>query len=658
MNTRRWLAAMALGYCAAIAASRPAAAQTVDLTKLSLEDLLNTEITSVSRKEQTLSRTAAAVYVISDEDIRRSGAKTIPDLLRMVPGLFVAQIDATTWAITARGFNGLFANKLLVLIDGRSVYTPMFGGVHWEMQNLPLSDIERIEVIRGPGGTLWGANAVNGVINVITKTSEATQGGRVFGTFGVEQRGAVEARYGGRVGEGMHYRLYGKHSNRGSNASLEDFADPDGSSVNLGGMRIDWGGSVHSMTLQGSAQDGRGRHIDSMTVVAPPWEVVGVDDTRFTEGNVTFSWTRSSSSRSETGVQAYYEDYTRRNWQIGERWRTIDIDTRQRKALGRRHELVAGFGYRHSSTSIVNGSDVAFYPPTERSHLFTAFVQDELEVTDALRVTPGSKFEHNSFTGVEAQPSLRMTWAPTTRHSVWAAASRAVRTPTKVDRGVEVLASASPGFGGVPIAILIEGNPDLEAENLRALEAGYRVQMGRVSLDVTAFRNDYSDLKGTVRGAMRLQTNNGSLVRVIPLRFQNLLATSTHGAEATANWRPVEALTVTGSYAWLEVARPSGDRGVDDAPAPEHQFQVHSYLRLPANLELTGTLQRVAAVTALDIAGYTRVDARLGWPLRSMELAAGMRNLFHAGDVEFRDGTGMATAPIRAGAFGELSWRF
>lgn len=666
---RRWARTAAIGLWAVAAITLPATAQTADLTKLSLEDLLNTEITSVSRKEQTLSRTAAAVYVITDEDIRRSGAKTIPDLLRMVPGFNVAQIDATNWAVTSRGFNGVYSNKLLVLIDGRSVYGLLFAGVYWEMQNLRLDDIQRIEVVRGPGGSLWGTNAVNGIVNIITKPADDTQGGLAKIAGGGVQRGAGELRYGGRLGDSTYYRLYGKYSARGTGNSIERFENPDDGSVRLGGVRLDWRGEVDRVSVHGSVQDGEAGEVRAITLLSAPWAAVVKQDSAFTDGHALVSWTRSASSRVETGVQASYQNYVRHqdfrevDSFFSEHWRIFDVEARQRRALGARHELVAGAGYRLWSAAIVNTPHVAFTPAHERSFLVTGFLQDEIELRRNLWFTPGVKLEHNEFTGLEVQPSARATWSPVRGNAFWAAVSRSVRTPVKKDLGLRVPVAALPGTGGMPMLITIEGDPANDSETLQAFEAGYRVQLGRASLDVTTFRNEYGNLIGSQARAPAPGTFDDRLFFLLPVRLTDGLSAHTYGAEAAATWQPIDRWRMSLSSSLLKTAvhTTGGDIVLDDtanAAVPERQLSLRSYIDLPGDVEASLLLHRVGAVPSGPKA-YTSANARVAWrPRPVVEVAFGAENLFHNGAREIVESAGLRSVPTRTTVFGEVALRF
>ncbi len=635
---------LVLGAC--LLAPHRVLAQEADLTQMSLADLLNIEVTSVSRKEQPLSRTAAAVHVITQEDIRRSGARTLADLLRMAPGFTVAQIDSNSWAVGSRGFSALYARQLLVLIDGRSVYTPLFAGVHWEMQNLLLEDIERIEVIRGPGGTLWGANAVNGVVNVITKSAASTHGGLVHAATSGSRGTDGSARYGAALGDAVDFRVFGRAIRRES-AAFAGFDAPDRGAIEVGGGRLDWRRSdIETLSVQASAQRG-----DLTGILATPAGFL-VDDGGFKEANVVVSWTRTPSSRSDTGVQFYFDDYSPVS---GNSWRIADVDARHRQALGRRHELVFGAGFR-------GWEDVRqeYSPSRERLRLMHAFVQDEIELAKGLFLTPGSKFEHNDYTGFEFQPSLRLLWHPAAQHTLWGAASRAVRTPSRANRAANDVFHA-PQANGIPLRVEITGNPAIESERLRALEAGYRVQFGTVSVDVAAFRNAYDRLQ-SAEPVMTLPPEPG----LLRLQMGNGLEGKTAGIEVAGTWVPSPRIRFVGTYARLalEVVNSPGSydflsRATENASAPQQQAHGRAYVDLPGHLEASAFVWRVGGIDGIHVEPFTRLDLNLGWRgVRGLDLSLGVQNLLRSDAPEFVDVTGAQSLPRIAQVVGQAVWRF
>jgi iron complex outermembrane receptor protein len=424
----------------------PAAAKEIvaDLTELSIEDLMKIEITSVSKKAQKVSDAAAAVFVITQEDIRRSGATSIADALRMAPGLEVARIDANKWAVTARGINNYLTNKLLVLMDGRSVYQPLFAGVYWNLQDTLLEDIERIEVIRGPGATLWGANAVNGVINIITKTAKETEGGLFTAGGGTNEKGFGGLRYGAKVGEESYLRAYGKYFNRGAFPNVTGVGSSGAWDSGSGGFRLDSDFSPDSsLTLQGDIAQGYIDDISERTVLTPPYLKTFTGST-FSTANLLTRWKRKISATSDLSLQLYYDYSNNRAPDMREIRNTVDVDLQHRFALGARHDIVWGLGYRNTRGDFSADSLVTLDPSRRGDELFSGFVQDDIVlVPDRLHLILGSKLEHNDYTGVEVQPSGRLIWTPDERHTFWGAISRAVRTPSWVETD-----------GRVPSAIL------------------------------------------------------------------------------------------------------------------------------------------------------------------------------------------------------------
>ncbi|HEX2099678.1 MAG TPA: TonB-dependent receptor plug domain-containing protein, partial [Candidatus Synoicihabitans sp.] len=393
-----------------------------ELKKLSLEELLNLEVVSVSRKRERAAAVAAAVHVITEEDIRRSGSRSIPEALRLAPNLQVAQSSSRNWAISARGFNASFSNKLLVLMDGRSVYTPLYSGVFWDAQDTLLEDLDRIEVISGPGATVWGANAVNGVINVITKSARETHGLLLTGGGGDEERAFAGVRYGGRAGPDLHFRVYAKAFERDDVTTMSGTDERDGWQHAQGGFRVDWEpGFDDVLTVQGDLYDGRG-------------EQGARADIEHSGGNLLARWTRRFSENEEFRIQTYY-DRTERlvPSDFGDELDTLDVDAQYGRDVGERHHVIVGAGYRFTRNRVQNLSSAVFLPPILNRRLYSAFIQDEISFSDPrLKMALGAKFEHNDYTGFEIQPGWRASWS-TGDHAFWAAVSRAVRTPSRFD---------------------------------------------------------------------------------------------------------------------------------------------------------------------------------------------------------------------------------
>ncbi len=500
-----------------------------DLGSLSIEDLMELEVTSVSKHAQPLSEAAAAVYVLTGEEIRRSGMTTIPEALRMVPGLAVARIDASRWSVTARGFSSQFANKLLVLIDGRSVYTPLFSGVFWDVQDVMMEDIDRIEVVRGPGGTLWGANAVNGVINIITKRADETQGLLTSAGMGSQEEGFGSVRYGMAVGEDIHIRSYVKYFKR------DDFDSSSGGSANdrwdmvRGGFRMDWDVTPDDLvTFQGDYYDGE---THSTLLSGAP------DSDDLSGGNILTRWSHSFSEVSDMSAQLYFDRTERKLSLIEDTLNTLDLEFQHRFQMSAIHDVVWGAGYRLSVDEIENTAAVGFSPEDRTDNLASAFVQNEFRfLEDSLHLILGSKFEYNEYTDFEFQPNLRVLWQPDTSQSVWGAVSRAVRTPSRADDGVSFF-STSPVPG---VFNTFSGNDDFESEDLLAFEIGYRAQpVERFSIDATAYFNLYDDLRSTeILGPPAPLPSPpfplGSVV--VPLGLDNKVDAEAYGIEVSANW--------------------------------------------------------------------------------------------------------------------------
>lgn len=648
-------------------AQKPAA----DLTTTSLEDLMNIEVTSVSKKEEKLFQTAAAVYVITQEEIRRSGLTSIPELLRLVPGLEVARIDGTKWAISARGFNGRLASKLLVLIDGRSVYSPETSGVYWEVQDLLLEDIERIEVIRGPGGTLWGANAVNGVINIITKRTPGTLGGSVTAGTGSEEGAFGSFRYGATLGDNASYRVFGKYFNRSELVDASGRGANDGQQLERGGGRIEWQPTERDeLTLEGATYRTNLRENPTSVSPANPFAPFANRDVEFSGGYIMGRWARASSETSDIALQVYYDRFSRRFFDLATNIDTFDLDFQQRAALDRRQDIVWGFGYRRISqhTESNSSSSIQFNPQARTVQLFSAFAQDEITlVKERLRLIIGVKLEHSYLSGFEAQPSARLSWTPSRRQTAWAAASRAVRTPALSQQGIRANYRAFPGPGGMPLVVAVIGTPNPQSEVLNAYEFGYRVNPHRkLSLDVATFYNVYDRLASFEPGLPFFEADPLPAHLVVPNYYSNLLRGETYGLEAAVNLDMTRRWKINGSYSFLRMQLHRDGTSNDaisetrERDNPRHQFQLHSYVNLWRNFELDTALYHVSSLKGQRIPGYTRIDARIGWHLReSIDVSFGVQNLLDSRHPEF-NGFDVLVLPsqVRRSVFGKLTFRF
>ena len=661
------LSEMGLWVLIASLAGRAALAQQTnnpDLSQASLEDLMNIQVTSVSKKEQKLSKTGAAVFVITQEDIRRSGSTNIADLLRLAPGVDVARVDANRWAISIRGFTDQHANKVLVLIDGRSVYSPSFSGVFWDMVDVPLEDIERIEVIRGPGGTVWGANAVNGVINIITKSARATQGGLVSAGTGSEDRADGLVQYGGQVGQNGEYRIFGRYFDVGNAVFPNDQQAADGWQAGHAGMRSDWNLSARdTLTVQGDfLKTEESQTITTLFANALPTERTLNDPLLVTAGNVLARWNHTLTNGSQMSLQVY-DDYSH-HLDLGflDAQNTVDMDFQHHLAWGARNDIVWGLGARVIDSDYGSGYDFAILPSHRLDHLLSAFLQDEVKLTAALSFTIGSKVEHNDFTGFEFEPSAQLVWSPSGKQAVWASASRAIREPSSVDAGIlnEIGTISAGPLIGILQAV---GNPHIQAEDLRDFEIGYRAQAGkRISLDLTGFVSLYHHLESIATETPYVMVQAGVPYLILPAMFVNGDSARTYGAEFSGGWLVTKGWRISPGYSYFHLHL-DGDAALINPPpgvAPNHQFQVRSLLELPHRMEWDNTLAYVDKLATGNIPAYTRADSRLGWRAGEfVELSVVGQNLLTPRHAEFSDTFyPLNRTLVERSFFGKVTWRF
>ena len=606
------------------------------LKKLSVEELMNVDVTSVSRRPEKLSQVPSAIQVITQEDIRRSGASSLPEALRLATNLQVAQIDSRQWTVSARGFNGSAANKLLVLIDGRTIYTPLFSGVFWDAQDVALSDVDRIEVISGPGATLWGSNAVNGVINIITKDAKETQGFLVSGGGGTELRGIAGVRYGGVLGSTARFRVYGKDFARQPTLKPDGTDGADQWHGRQGGFRMDWEASqANHMSLQGDIYDGRVRQ-DTLPDVA------------FSGRNIVARWSHTVSENSSVTAQLYY-DRTHRDLPrvFGEDLDTYDIDAQHHFRLGKRHDVVWGLGYRLINDWVGNSAQLAFLPPHVTREWFSGFVQDEIAVVpERLHIALGTKVEHNDYTGFEVQPSGRMNWTVSPSTTLWAGVSRAIRAPSRIDR--EFYAPGQPPY-------FLAGGPNFHSEEELAYEVGYRRQEAMFGLSVATFYNRYYGLRSV---------EQANPPQPFPIVIGNGQDGESYGAELTGDYRVTNRWRLRAGYTELRVhiwPKPgSTDKtgGSGESHDPERQFTLASSLDLPGDLALDGTWRYVGAIADQQVPDYSEVGARLTWqPAALWGVSVVGQNLLHSSHVEFGPPTA-ARRYIQRGVYGSIEWHF
>ncbi|WP_158045353.1 TonB-dependent receptor plug domain-containing protein [Skermanella pratensis] len=653
----------------AIAAERAGIA---DLTHLSLEDLMNlrVEVTSASKRTETLGKVAAAVSVLTGDDIRRSGATSIPDALRLISGVQVARINASKYAISARGFNGRFANKLLVLIDGRSIYTPLFSGVFWELQDTLLEDVDRIEVIRGPGATLWGANAVNGVINIITKPAAATQGLLVTGAAGVEERASGGIRFGDAFAGGDgHYRIHAKHMRRDGGLTESGEEASDDMNRSRFGFRADWNsGPANSFTAQGGVTTGRAGESSTMFEPTAPFARTVEQQDRLLNADILGRWTRTLSTASEISLRAYVSRETVHLPQVKVTNDTLDVEFQHHVKPLERHDMVWGAGYRLHSDDIDSTFSLSVAPVRRTEQVINAFVQDEITlIPDMLRFTVGSKFEQNGYSGVELQPSARLLWTPAADHTFWTAVSRAVRTPSRAEDDIRIVQTTRPGPGGLPVTVEATGQRGFDSEDLLAFEAGYRTNpVANLSLDVAAFYNIYDNLLSLEPQPIAFSASPAPRF-ALPLLAGNRLSARTWGAEVAAEWQPIESWRFRGAYTLLKMDAES-DAGSGDTvsaaaangSSPQHQLDLQSSTDLTDDIELDVILRHVGDLPALGIDGYTTLDARIGWRVaEGVELSLVGQNLVGGARLEYRPEF-LSTDPTRVerGVYAKATLRF
>jgi iron complex outermembrane receptor protein len=635
-----------------------------DLTQASLEDLMDIKVTSVSKKEQKLSTAGAAVFVITQEDIRRSGATNIPDVLRMAPGVNVAQINASTWAISIRGFADIYADKVLVLIDGRTVYDPTSSGVNWDQQDVPLEDIERVEVIRGPGGTVWGSNAVNGVINITTKSSKATQGGLISATAGTQTVAQGLVQYGGTIGDKGAYRAFAHYFDNDSSTFANGAPSADSWGMLHGGFRSDWQlGSRDTLTVQGDLLRSRLGEItkDSSGVTQ---ESSGHVDS----GDILSRWNHTFSDRSATSLQVYYDHGNRDLLPYGvDQFRdTIDVDFNHHIAVSSWNDIVWGAGFRSTSDQITPGKTVSFIPSHQRDNLFSAFLQDQIRLTSTLSLTLGSKFEDNPFTGYEDEPSGQLVWQVKPEHTVWFSAGKAVRQPSRADEALQVGLASIPLSGGATGILTLFGSRTIAVEQLRDFEAGYRTQVSKhISLDLTAFLSHYRDLRTQEPGAPYFVTSPAPHL-VIPLTFDDLAHGSDYGGEASATWMATSHWKMVAAYSQLRMNILRDPNSLDTTVqqlaglSPAHQFQIRSLVNPRPRWEWDSSLAYTGRLTTTNVPGVARLDTRIGWhATESLEFSLVGQNLLSPGHIEYI-GTNEPTISslVRRNVFGKITWRF
>jgi iron complex outermembrane receptor protein len=608
-----------------------------------LAPALQQEVTTVSRQESTVGRSSAAVFVITNEMIRRSGARSIPEALRLAPGVNVARIDANKWAISIRGLQSRFSNKLLVQIDGRSVYTPLFAGTYWDVQDVVLEDVERIEVIRGPGASVWGENAVNGIINLITKSAKDTQGALLSGGGGGEERGFSTVRYGG--GNGNHWwRVYGKQFERHTGLDPSGNARDDWRQQRAG-FRMDWDSKCcDTVTLQGDYYDGQSGAGTLETIVDPnpPFTRPFPDSDDVLGGNLLFRWQHELADDSAWALQVYYDRAIRESRLFDYDRETFDLDFQHNFALGDCHRMIWGAGYRLNSDKFETGDPFALViDPSKRDYdIASAFVQDEMALRkDVLYFTIGTKLSINDFSDFEVQPTGRLLWLPSKRSAAWAAVSRAVRTPARTSHDLTLLQTP---VAPATFAAAVSDPANFRSEELIAYELGYRIQPTQTfSWDLALFYHEYEDLSARFPLPIAPGPLPGTLI--VPLPAGNLMDGEIYGVELAATWDINGRWRLTGSYSFVEIHLHAAPGTVATAEDPEgqtahNQAYVQSSWDLGSHWELDVLARYVDNIPNLNVPHYISMDLRLAWqPRDCLEVAVVAQNLLDQSHREFRD---------------------
>lgn len=664
------------------------AASVEEIADLELEELLQLEVVSASRKLEPVSETASAVYVVTQDDLRRSGATSIPEALRSVPGLQVFRTGANQWAVSSRGFNGIYANKLLVLIDGRSVFNPLFSGVYWDVQDTPLEDVERIEIVRGPGGALWGTNAVNGVINVITKSSRETEGTALSVGGGTRATSGLHTlRTTDEIGNGMTVRAYAKYWDQNNQLDLGNGQTNEWNQTR-GGFRMD--GGVPEGTSWSLAGDiYRGANFRNLLL--PDYATLGTVEVAHQErvegGHILGRWERPRGNAASSAVQAYYDRNVRETAIQDEISDVFDVELQQRERLFSRNDLVVGGGVRHIIHRLDPSSLVRVDDPQRTLEVFSAYAQNELAVTpEALRLTVGLKGEWNEFTQLEMQPSVRALWKLDSGRSIWGSAARAVASPSRYrnEMGLDV---AGATLNGMPALIAIESNPGLQSESVDAVELGFRTRLTEHStFDLALFSNQYHELIALRAQETELQFLGAMPYLRVPQKWENSGTAHAVGGEAVLDlWFHHRFKRLQLSYSHLEMDYDIAEVGATapvplylERSSPRHQAFATGTVGLGRRLEAQGTLRFRSRIEETQLAdlrdAFRATEADFAFPslaaaatcdlgitwnvLPALDVNFVALDLFERDEPEFIDfDFGEASTPVRRSFFLKASWK-
>jgi len=637
-----------------------------DLADASLEQLLDTKVTTVSKKEKKLARTAAAVFVITQEDIQRSGAANIPDLLRMVPGVNVAQIDGSSWAISVRGFNSRYSNKVLVMVDGRSVYSSDFSGVFWDQIDLPLDEIERIEVVRGPGGSVWGANAVNGVISIMTKSSKAAHGGSASLSAGSYVDTDDHISYSGSAGSAGSYRIWGAYNNVADSVEPSGVSGGDGWEREHAGMRSDWSiGRNDSLTVEGDLFANEAGHTIGSLFDLPGsgtyWQSQEAGG-----GSILGRWTHAAGDDADQSLQVYYSTYHRTELSIPISENSLDFDYRNRHRVGSRHEIVWGAGYRRTDSDLSSASWISFSPAARVDALYSAYGEDEIRIADDLWLTLGGRIEHNSYTGFDFEPSARLAWTVTPSSTLWLSASSAVRQPGQDEQGVNVALGTVLVAPNTPALLVMHGNLYQNTEKVTDYEAGYRAQLNaKLSLDLAVFGSLYRDL-ATIEPLPPTMTQiDGAFELELPYIYANGGRAVNYGGELVANWNVTRRWRISPAFSMLHVnfgVNAQSESAFSQAFAlcsPAYTWQARSWVNLPARLTFDQTVSWTSQLAGPGVPSHWRLDARVARALgESAEVSLVGQSLLRPGVLEFGSQYGIVGTEFPRSVFGRVAFRF
>lgn len=667
---RRTIAVIVLGLLAglvneALAGPEPEKKSDEPLKQLSLAQLGDVEVTTASKEPEEVWKTPAAVYVLTNEDIRRSGATSIPEVLRLVPGVQVSRIDNDHWAVGIRGFADQFSKSMLVMVDGRSLYTPLFAGVYWALQDgIILEDVERIEVIRGPGGTIWGANAVTGVINIITKRAKDTHGALASVGGGNIDQGIGEVRYGSGNGN-FDYRVYGKGFSRGAGFHSDDQGYDAWRSGQMG-FRTDWDVRHNDhLTIQGDLYKGGVGETVGYGSFTPPQQIISNQAVAVSGGNLLAQWRHDLREGSDIQVQAYYDRTYALAPHYQETRNTFDVDFIHHLTLGEHHNFIWGVGARLSPSQVVQTvPTLDLIPHDFANNVYSGFVQDEIAIVpNKFSLTVGSKLEHNSFTGFEFQPSVRGLWTITPRQTFWVAVTRAVRTPSRVEEDFRLL---DFGIANPLIYVAVDGNPQLSSERLIGYEAGYRTLVTpKIYVDIAVFHNDYNDLISLGAPTVTLDATPTPAHLTIHLPFANGLRGNTDGFEIAPDWKPSRWWQMKATYSYLNlnletipgVVDGDGYLGKDEGSSPHNQITLQSRFSLPKGFEFDQTYRYVSALPAFLVGSYSTADTHLAWrATRQMEFSVVGENLFQPHHAEFGGNPGPLVG-IKRSVYAQITWR-